>query len=65
MQGAHQIIKVCNKFADNTMSFQTIHQLNNRATPCKILKYKLAICLYKLNNMEFNPIKFYLLNFNK
>ena len=58
-------LKVCNRFVDNTMSFETIHELNKRATPCKILKYKLAIFLYKLFNMDFNVFEFCFLNFNQ
>ena len=37
----------------------------NEPPPVKCKKYKLAICLYKLYNIEFNPIEFYLLNFNQ
>ena len=57
--------KFCNKLADNTMSFETLHKISNRATPCKMLKYKLALCLFKLYNLEFNLIKFCLLNYNQ
>ena len=40
------------------MSFENISALNKRATPCKIQKYKLAICIYKLYIMDFKVIKF-------
>ena len=29
------------------------------------LKYKMALCLYKLYNQDFNPIEFSHLNFNQ
>ena len=58
-------LKVCNRLVDNSMSFEAVHELCKRATPCKMQKYKLAICLHKLYNIEFNPIEFYLLNFNQ
>ena len=56
-----------NKFLlrSNTMSFEAIHELCKLATPSKMQKYKLAICLHKLYNIEFNPIEFYLLNNNQ
>ena len=36
-----------------------------RATQEIFLQYKLALCLYKLCNTDFNPIKFTLLNFDQ
>ena len=34
------------------MSYATIHVINNRATPEKIMKYKTAITLHKIYNSE-------------
>ena len=62
LSASARALKVCNKYTDNNVSFEAIHDLCNRATPIKMQKYKLAICLYKLYNSEFNPIEFYLLN---
>ena len=62
LSASARALKVCNKFIDNTMSFEAIHESCKRATPCKMQKYKLAICSYKLYNVEFNSIEFYLLN---
>ena len=47
------------------MSFEAIHELCKQATPDKMQKYKLAICLHKLYNIEFIQIEFYLLNNNQ
>ena len=65
LSASARALKVCDKYTDNNVSFEAIHDLCNRATPIKMQKYKLAICLYKLYNSEFNPIEFYLLNFNQ
>ena len=50
---------------DAFTSFENIHMLCNRATPNQIMKYKLALCLYKLYNIDFNSLEFVLLNFNQ
>ena len=65
LSASARALKVCNSYADNTMSFEAIHELCKRATPSKMQKYKLAICLHKIYNIEFNPIEFYLLNNNQ
>ena len=65
LSASARALKVCDKFVDNTVSFEAIHDSCKRATPCKMQKYKLAICLYKLYNTEFKPIEFYLLNYNQ
>ena len=36
-----------------------------RATPEMIMKYKLALCLFKLYNESFSSLEFALLNFNQ
>ena len=36
-----------------------------RALPESILKYKLALCLHKIYNKDFNSIEFAQLNFNQ
>ena len=47
------------------ISFESIHNICNRATPEHLMKYKLALCLHKLFNTDYNPIEFALLNFNQ
>ena len=58
-------LKICNRQVDPMMSFEMIHTINKRATPEKFQKYKLAICLFKLYNMDFNVIEFCSLNINQ
>ena len=65
LSASAKALKVCNRQVDVRMSFETMHALNKRATPCKFQKYKLALCLFKLYNMNFNTIEFSLLNFNQ
>ena len=40
------------KFNDNMMSFERIHQANNRATLYKLMIFKEALFLFKLYNGE-------------
>ena len=65
LSASARALKICNRQVDNYMSFDNIHTLNKRATPNKILKYKLAICLFKLYNMNYNVVEFCMLNFNQ
>ena len=50
---------------DQNISFINLHKMCERATPEMYMNYKLALCLYKLYNVEFNPIEFVLLNNNQ
>ena len=36
-----------------------------RATPIQLMRYKLALCLCKLYNLDYNSIEFSSLNFNQ
>ena len=47
------------------MSFVNIHEMCNRATPEMLLRYKMALSLYKTYNLKFNSIEFTALNFNQ
>ena len=42
-----------------------LYQMCKRATTEMLMKYILALCLFKLYNKDFNPIEFTLLNFNQ
>ena len=37
----------------------------NRATPIQVMRYKLALCLHKLYNSDYNSIEFLSLNFKQ
>ena len=65
LSASAKALKNCiNRFHAST-SFKNINILCNRATPNQIMKYKLALCLYKLYNIDFNSLEFALLNFNQ
>ena len=57
-------LKVCKNF-DSMTSFNYIHTSCKRASPEQMMKYKMALCLFKLYNQEYNSIEFLLLNFNQ
>ena len=57
-------LKSCVKNVDPMISFENIHIMCNRATPNQIMKYKLALFLFKLYNLNFNSVEFLSLNFN-
>ena len=58
-------LKTCVKYVDPMTSFNNIHIMCNRATPNQMMKYKSALCLFKLYNCNFNTIEFSTLNFNQ
>ena len=41
-------LKICTKNYNYMMSYDHLHSVNNRAQPAQILKYKLALMLFKL-----------------
>ena len=40
------------------LAFNNLHKMCGRATPEIIMNYKLALCLYKLYNVECNSFEF-------
>ena len=44
-------------------SFQRLHEIAGRATPEKLMQYKLALSLFKLYNGDQNSLEFSALNF--
>ena len=58
-------LRACSTVSDYYQSFASIHSDCNRATPEMLMKYKLALCLFKLYNLTFNSIEFMQLNFNQ
>ena len=65
LSASAKALKTCVNKMDMNMSFENLHILCNRATPNQIMKYKLALSLFKLYNNEFNSLEFTLLNFNQ
>ena len=64
LSASAKALRVCLKLYDNHISFNELHKMCKRASPEQFMFYKMAICLFKLYNMEFNPIEFVLLNEN-
>ena len=58
-------LRVCSGAIDHNISFINLHKICERATPEMFMNYKLALCLYKLYNVEFNSIEFVSLNNNQ
>ena len=65
LSASTKALRVCSKFNDNYILFHELYTNTKRATPNQYMLYKLAICLYKLYNVEYNPIEFVLLNMNQ
>ena len=62
-------LKMCTKNYDQSISFLTLHSLNNRATPNQMIKYKTSLILHKIINndtMSFERQQlFFNQNFNR
>ena len=58
-------LRVAIKNPDYKQSFQSLHGTCTRATPEMLMKYKLALCLYKIYIENYNPIELTHLNFNQ
>ena len=43
-------LKLCESQYDNRISYERLHEIHDRATPIKMMKYRLAIQLYKIYN---------------
>ena len=56
---------VCWKNENNYVSFESLHKLSQRATPDQFIKYKIALCLFKMYNINYNNIEFIRLNLNQ
>ena len=63
LSASAKAFRVCSKDIDYYQSFVSIHSVCKRATPEMLMKYKLAPCLFKLYNENYNSIKFTQLNF--
>ena len=65
LSASAKALKVCARLADNDTSFINLHAMCKRATPIQVMRYKLALCLFKLYNSDYNSIEFSNLNFNQ
>ena len=58
-------LKICMYFPDPMISFQRIHQMNNRALPEQMMAYKHALLLFKLYNSKIPSLEWMYLNFQQ
>ena len=58
-------LKICTPSYHSLMSFNTLHQINNRATPSKICLYKHALLLYNVINNNVPPLDWIDTNFQQ
>ena len=58
LSASAQALRVCCKTDVNMMSFVNIHSFCNRATPEQMMRYRLALSLFRLYNFEFNNVEF-------
>ena len=65
LSASAKALRTYRKVIDYDQSFISIHSLSKRATPEMLMRYKLALGLYKLYTVNFNSIKFTHLNFNQ
>ena len=50
---------------DPMLSYEKLHEINKRAKPCQMMKYKLAIQLYKIYNSDTMNVDWLDLNFQQ
>ena len=58
-------LKVCWKRDVSFISFESLHTMSNSANPNMLMKNKLALCLFKLYDTNYNPKEFVCLNSNQ
>ena len=56
---------MCNGHHNYNLSFINLQKMCGRATLDELMNYKLTLCLFKLYNVEFNPVEFVRLDFNQ
>ena len=65
LSASTKALKVCSKTIVDNISYINLHKLYGRATPDQMMSYKLALCLLKLYNSNFNSVEFVSINFNQ
>ena len=55
LSSSANVLKACMKYNTRMISFERIHQMNNRATPEKLMTYKHSLALYRLYNQVQKP----------
>ena len=65
MSASAKALKICTPTYNLAMSYNTIHAINNRATPDQFCTYKHALLLYNLYNKQQPPLEWIAINFNQ
>ena len=65
LSASAKALRVCTGYVNYGQSFIDLHKMCNRAPPASFMSYKLALCLYKLHNSNFNSFEFVQLNLNQ
>ena len=65
LSASAQPLKMCTHNYDQSISFITLHTLNNRATPDKMIKYKTSLLLHKIVNNNEMSLEWQQLFFNQ
>ena len=65
LSASAQPLKMCTHNYDQSISFITLHTLNNRATPDKMIKYKTSLLLHKIVNNNDMSLEWQQLFFNQ
>ena len=55
LSSSANVLKACMKFNSRMISFERIHEMNNRATPATFMLYKHSLTLYRLYNSTQKP----------
>ena len=58
-------LKLCETQYDNMMGYERLHEIHKRGTPVKMMKYRLAIQLFKLYNSRTETQDWIDLNFQQ
>ena len=58
LSASAKALTICWKKLDPFVSFEALHMISKRATPEKLMQYKLALCLHKIYNTYFNSMEF-------
>ena len=64
LSASAKALRICIGYSDQSHSFINIHKLCSRTTPDQMMHYKMALCLFKLFNKDYNSIELASLNFN-
>ena len=65
LSSSAKALKICCNNYEYELSFINLHKSCKRANPEELMLYKMALCLFKLYNMDFNSFEFVGLNFNQ